>query len=68
MAPSGYGLNSSFRSVGKEVIFGEHYSPKYLSNSNNGSCKKRCFFFPPDNSLILLALQIKINNGNDNSY
>lgn len=60
MAPSGYGLKSSFCSVGKEVIFGEYFILQNIFQIQiTDRTKKTILFLSGIISLSLLAIQIK---------
>lgn len=60
MAPSGYGLKSSFCSVGKEVIFGEYFILQNIFQIQiTDRTKKTILFLSGIISLSLLATQIK---------
>lgn len=60
MAPSGYGLKSSFCSVGKEVIFGEYFILQNIFQIQiTDRTKETILFLSGIISLSLLATQIK---------
>lgn len=60
MAPSGYGLKSSFCSVGKEVIFGEYFILQNIFQIQiTDRTKETTLFLSGIISLSLLATQIK---------
>lgn len=60
MAPSGYGLKSSFCSVGKEVIFGEYFILQNIFQIQiTDRTKKTILSLSGIISLSLLAIQIK---------
>lgn len=60
MAPSGYGLKSSFCSVGKEVIFGEYFILQNIFQIQiTDRTKETIFFLSGIISLSLLAIQTK---------